>query len=352
MSSSDPGRRFVAIALAAAGGLTLAAFAATALLDPFGMAAVAGPLNGPCAAGIKVMDEVVVRPALPAVHQPSDILVGSSRTVRGFDEGAAAMLGGGAVNLGQTGGTIETIDLMTRRAIDAAPVSRVWIGLDFGGAALPGAEPPQPTARIASARMTALQTGLLSPQALKATLAMATRPSACGRPDFDPRGFARAAPPGAFHPIDRATRDRLLHTWRMPAAQREALYRRRHERLRRLLAHLKARDIAAVLYRTPSHPAYDALVQDAGLTPLYRRWRTDVAALAAEAGVVLIEADDPAFLATVEGLPSCGGPAPDCAFIDAVHFRPQVGAAILREGLSRRPPPSPTGAPAGSSPGS
>lgn len=340
MSSSDPaaaGRRFVGTALASVLVMLGALFAATAATDPTGLLVGGGWPSGLCAPGVKVMDDRIHKPAMLSVHRPDGILLGSSRVARGFDGRGLHPEDGTVLNLGMTGATMTDIDALARKAVDETPVSRVWIGLDFGAFAMAETAPVEmpPGEGRAAPRVRALWHGLFSPRALKATLGLLLDPAACATPPFDARGFVR---PGSGDPAgahggepDPAARSRLLRSWRAPPVQRETLYAARMATLDRLLLHLGGRGVEVVLYRSPSHPAYYALVDEAGLGPLHRRWQVDTDRLAARRGLTLVAADAPGFLSAA-GLPACTEKRVDCAFQDAVHFRPGVGAAILRQG--------------------
>ena len=347
MSSSDPaaGRRFVIVTLTAAAVMLGGAIAATAFTDPTGLLGAGGWPGGICAPGIKSMDDRTLKPVMTAVHQPDQIILGSSRVVRGFDFRGLRPEDGVVLNLGMTGATMTDIDTLARGAVDAAPIRRIWIGLDFGAVAFADTslvEPsrPDPLPGFGSA---ALRHGLLSPGALKATLDLAGHPGACARPPFDARGFINPVAGDSPRPRaalpDGPTRTRLLRSWRLAPARRDANYAARMAELDRLLLHLNERGVDVVLYRSPSHPAYDALVAEAGLAALYRRWQADTDRIAARFGLVLIPADAPDFLPELQ-VAGCRGDLADCAFDDAVHFRPEVGAAILRAGRRARPPPT------------
>ena len=344
MSSSDPaaaGRRFVVTALCTVVLMLGCLFGATAATDPTGLLVAGGWPAGLCAPGVKVMDDRVRKPAMLSVHRPDGIILGSSRVAGGFDGRGLRPEDGTVLNLGMTGATMTDIDALARRAADETPVSRVWIGLDFGAVAMTEAAPitmPSET-WLADPAVEALWHGLLSPTALKATFGLLLHPAACETPPFDVRGFpnpASGSPAAArMAAPDPSARARLLRSWRAPPAQREALYAARMATLDRLLLHLRGRGVEVILYRSPSHPAYHALVDEAGLGPLHRRWQADTDRLAVRRGVTLVAADAPGFL-TAEEAPACPGPLVDCAFRDAVHFRPEVGAAILRQGRASR----------------
>lgn len=345
MSSSDPvaaGRRFLIVTLATTALLLGGIIAATALTDPTGLLAAGGWSGGICAPGVKSMDDRTLKPVMAAVHRPDQIILGSSRVVRGFDARGLRPEDGVVLNLGMTGATMTDIDAIARGAVEEAPIRRIWIGLDFGAVAMAETsliDPSRPEPFVGS-RSASLRHGLLSPEALKATLGLARHPAACATPPFDARAFVNPLAGDLTRPRaalpDGPTRARVLRSWRLAPARRGAVYAARMAELDRLLLHLHDHGVDVVLYRSPSHPAYDALVAEAGLAPLHRRWQADTDRLAARFGLVLIAADAPDFLSELE-VPRCSGVRTDCAFDDAVHFRPEVGAAILRAGRVAQP---------------
>ena len=350
MSSSDlsqAGRRFLITALASGMLMLAGVVAATALADPYGLLGRPDALPLACAPGVKSRDGPELVLSMPQVYPPTEIITGSSRVIWGFRQ--ADMLNpakGTVLNLGLSGATMPDIDRIVRIAAASPTLERVWIGLDFGAVAL--AESRYPTASLptgrTSPRVAAFRHGLLSPGALRATLSMVRHPQTCTEPLFDRFGFAN---PGTAPVHARsvavlpapAARSRLLGAWSRPPANREALYSREMARFTRLLTDLKRRDIAVILYVGPTHLAYDSLVAEAGLSRFRARWRADIARIAGEQGAILIPADRPDFLATLPGLPAGCETAPaDCAFYDATHFRPFVGAAIISEGHRRSEP--------------
>jgi hypothetical protein len=355
MSSSEPraaGRRFLVVLFTAFALMLGGIVAATAVVDPTGLLVGAGWREGVCAPGLKDAQNPVFMGARSRLFQPTEIIVGSSRVMRGFEhDDLAAGDGTSAISLGFTAASMADIDGIVRDAIAEAPIERVWIGLDFGAFVLTDRAryPARVDDRSPSPRGDAVAVGLLSPEALQATLNVLLHPGLCRSPPYDARGFTHPdAPP--LTATDRAVlpdataRARTLSAWQQGGADRETLYRGEMDRFTRLLAELKRRDIAVIVYVGPTHPAYDSLVDEAGLSVFRVGWRADIARIAAEQGAVLVAADRPDFLATLPDLPSgCAAAPAECAFHDATHFRPFVGAAILREGRRAAKPPRPSG---------
>tara|TARA_R110002051_G_scaffold178085_2_gene247902 strand:+ start:4280 stop:5344 length:1065 start_codon:yes stop_codon:yes gene_type:complete len=343
MSSSErraAGRRFLALLFA---GLTLmlgGVIALTAITDPSGLLVGGGWSPGVCAQGMKDR-----HPSFMAAwirrNQPDEIIIGTSRVRRGFEHGGLTPARNRtAMNLGYSGASLADIDAITRQAIVDAPIQRVWIGLDFGSFATTdrARRPAAMGRRWATAQQDALFTGLLSAQALQATREILRHPGTCAVAPFDTRGFPNPAaePFEASHRANlpgKMVRAGILASWLRSPAEREALYTGELARFTRLLSDMERQGMTVVLFVGPTHPAYDSLIAEAGLSQMRIRWRTDVARIADAYGVVLVSADRPGFLADLPGLAEGCDTAPaDCAFYDATHFRPVVGKAIIAEG--------------------
>jgi hypothetical protein len=349
MSSSDDsvsGRRFLAWFLAAATAAMLALAAIAWVTDPFGLLRERAFAAWTCTPGLRSDDERYVKPLLARVYQPRTILLGSSRAVWGFDPGSFQRESQGrTANLALSAASFTEIDRLARQAVRDAPVERAWIGLDFGAFAF--SEPPRRDLTspwpIRDSRATALRYGLLDPHALKAGLAVLTDLRACADPPFDGLGFARARGPyGSIAPAppvlrDAGTRARMVRQWREDSGVEAGAYRERLQRLGTLIDALRSEGTETILYLSPSHSSYHAMVDAAGLAGRYRLWRADMAAIARRHGVLLVESDSPAFLRTVP-VPGCSAPLEDCLFYDSTHFRPILGDAIVRAALAMRQP--------------
>lgn len=353
MSSSEPraaGRRFLAVLFAGAALMLGGVISATALIDPTGLLVGAGWPQGLCAPGIKDPRDIGRLTTNAQVRQPHEIIVGSSRVIHGIDRAALSRHDGARLaNLGLSGGTLVDIDAIVRSATAHAPIQTVWIGLDMSAFGLidPVGGPGSGPATSPSPQQKALFSGLLSPQAWSGTLRVLRSPRSCSHPSFDADGFIF---PGAsqLRATDRAilpdsaARAQMMGSWKASSlADRDIDYAAGMARFTRLLADLRHQGVAVVLYVGPTHPAYDSLVAEAGLTRFRVRWRADVARIAREQGAVLVPADRSDFLATLPGLPAnCDATPADCAFYDATHFRPFVGTAIIREGRRRSGSPT------------
>jgi hypothetical protein len=336
--------RFLAWFAATAALLAVGVLCLTWLVDPYGLLALRDPRSSVCLPGIRVNDDRYLKVVLPRVHQPEEIVLGSSRAVWGFrEESFTRRTGRRTANLGLSSGSLEQIDRLARQAVADAPIERVWIGLDFGAFILPGAEADTLTRPwpIAGPRATALRYGLLDPHAMKAGWLALADPVTCSDPPFSLLGFARNVGPYGRTPWsgprlpDARTKAALIHNWRREAWRRSPVYADHLGQLDALLSFLRSRGVEAMLFITPSHSVYHDMVAEAGLTGRYLRWRRDIQAMARRHDTVLVMSDAPAFLRTVNAS-DCPAPAPPgyCLFYDSTHFRPVVGDAIVRAALA------------------
>jgi hypothetical protein len=331
--------RFLAWFAATSALLAVGVLGLTWLVDPYGLLAARGPRPSVCVPGIRVNDDRYLKAVMPRVHQPKEVILGSSRAAWGFREEAFTRR---TANLALSSGSLEQIDRLARQAVADAPVERLWIGLDFGAFILPGAGPDTLTRLwpIADPGATALRYGLLDPHAMKAGWLALADPAACRDPPFSLLGFARVGPYGRTpwsgpRLPDLRTRSALVHNWREEARGGSSAYADRLGRLDALLSFLRSRRAEAMLFITPSHPVYHEMVAEAGLGGRYRRWRGDIQAIARRHDTILVLSDAPAFLRAVNA-PDCPAPAlPEyCLFYDSTHFRPVVGDAIVSAALA------------------
>ncbi len=340
MSSSDP-RAFLRMFAVCALVMATLALGLTWAVDPSAILARSGG-GWLCAPGIKGGDPHRFKQLAAAIHQPEEILLGSSRAAAGFAEADfRTATGRSAANLALAGASLAEMDALARSAIARAPVKRVWIGLDFGAFAQPPHH-PAPVAPLPdlAGEPLALATGLFDPRATQAAIE-AILTGSCARPPMTPTGFANAdaamiaTPYSGFTPRNQA---RLTRAWNVPAPLRARSYADATQRLNSLAAFLRENGVEFIVYLAPVHPDYRADIARAGLVPLYRQWRQDVARIARAQGAVLVASDRPDFLDQVDA-PCASRNA--CLFYDPLHFRPVVGRAILAEGLRLTAPDAP-----------
>lgn len=335
MSSSDDqiaGRRFLVAFSVAAIGLAAAALILSWAVDPTGLLRSVGSGGGGCQPGIVTSDERYVKPLLARMYQPDEIIVGSSRVGLGFAPNV--FHGRSVANLAVSSASLREVDELARSAAAEPSLRRAWLGLDFGAFAeqepvrVPLVFPAEGQGRGS----TALRFALFDPRALKATASLLLSPGSCGNPAMTALGFRReeAGMPAPQPGLEARARMAIIRSWTLPEDQRAQLYAGRLARLDALLAHLRARNVTTILYLSPTSPAYRAMVAESGLVPLYRRWRSDVAGLARRNGARLIPSDTREFLMSVPALGCESESHEACLFVDFVHFRPVVGAAIVR----------------------
>ena len=343
MSSSDP-RTFLCMFAACALAMATVALGLTWAVDPSAVLARSGG-GWLCAPGIKGGDQHEFKQLAAAIHQPEEILLGSSRAAAGFAEADfRASTGRSAANLALAGASMAEMDALARSAIARAPVKRVWIGLDFGAFGQPPHH-PGPVAQLPelAGDPFALAMGLLHPRATQ-TAIEAILTGSCARPPMTPTGFADAdaamiaTPYSGFTPRNQA---RLTRAWDVPVQLRARSYADAIQRLTSLAAFLREDGVELIVYLAPVHPDYRADIARVGLVALYRQWRQDIATIAHAQGAVLVASDRSDFLDQID-VPCASHPSRNaCLFYDPLHFRPVVGRAILAEGLRLTEPDAP-----------
>lgn len=334
MSSSETAtRRF--LKQFAAGLLALAALGVglTWLIDPLAALYPAGGGNL-CTTGIKTFTARKYKFIAAVARQPREVLVGSSRVLVGFAHSdAERLLSRPTFNLGFHNASLADDDRVVRNIVRRAPVERVWLALEFGGFTRnTGEDRPLKLPAELPMPLFVWREGLLSPLALRITVSTMIRPSLCRSPPIDPYGF--------LNPVARSWRERsgfreierLERTWGGPDQQDEQRYSARVRRLRELAQWLRNRRVGVVLLLSPMSESYLHTVERAGLAGRYRRWREDVRWIARREGAVLVESDTAAFLDSVPIQCQRGSTRDECFFYDTIHFRPEVGAAILAAG--------------------
>lgn len=341
MSSSSARRFLNAFALA----FTL--FAATILavcwaVDPSGQLRTAGLAPALCAPGIPAMDERFAKPLMLRVRQPADVLVGSSRVGLGFSP--QAFRGANAANLGLSAASFAEVDTVARAAAAEPSVRRIWLGMDFGILIQHAAQRPSirdPGASL-EPRWAAVRYGLFEQRAVRAAVLMLVSPRQCAHPAFNAAGFAaRPADLNRSEELERRGREMMVRSFARDDASRFRLYSERLAELDRLFADLRRRQVKLVIFLSPTSARYRDVLAEAGLAPLYRRWRRDAARLARRHGATFVESDSDRFLAPIARQTCVASSVDRCLFLDTTHYRPAVGDAIVRAALAaeRRPVP-------------
>ena len=337
MSSSDRSRQaphflrtFAAALLVLAGAMLLLCW----LVDPTGLLQQKGLSPSPCTPGIRTSDDRLVKPLLVSVLQPEEVIIGSSRTIFGFT--AEAFGGRDIVNLALSGATLSEIDRLARHAARTERTQRVWIGLDFGEFVTheTARDPLSEPSTGGNARWMAIRHGLLDQRALKGALRTILIEHACTDPFYRQDGFAarRTAVSDAAPRRKQYMLTGFARKWEAARSDRPRLYRERLRRLDRLLSDLRERRIAVVVYLGPVSHAYLSALRGSGLDPYFQRWPEDVGRLVRKHGGTFVPGQSEAFLNPVRDRVCRPAQSMDCLFLDATHFRPEVGAAIVRAG--------------------
>jgi hypothetical protein len=340
-SSLSPAAFLIHLLAAALAGATLL-LSATFLVDPLGQLPGGG---GFCAEGIK--DEESAKALVPATRRPLELFLGSSRVARGIaGDDARALAGPRVANLALNAGTLEEIDMMARNAMRLAPVKRIWIGLDFvmWFPDRRGARPLRRPRSGLSPEIAGLRYGLFDIAAVRATLSVAFDAELCRRPPLDRDGFSLRSSSVGRSPGEEARRfdwrgslEGLRDSVRADGDRLETHYRAELARLSALVEAADARGVETIIFLAPLHPLNLRAIEEAGLGPLHRRWRDDVALAAAPGRLVDLTGPWPVSSACLRSS------APDCPFHDLTHYRPAVGRQILLHALDEIAEPASTG---------
>ncbi|MBV9077775.1 MAG: hypothetical protein JO048_09845 [Methylobacteriaceae bacterium] len=245
------------------------------------------------------------------------LLVGSSVVYRGLDP---ALVRDGAYNLGLSSLMADELPDVARLAA-ARGAQTVLIGLDyFMFSAFPG--PPRlptgleaPASRLAASLHVALSLRTLA-GAAPFVLARAYEGGA-----WQADGFKTTPDYGSAATLAIAADQRFGDMAYRPATLAH---------LRAALAILAGRDVR--LYLSPMSRPQRRLADTAGRGPELADWRADVAAVAREAGVALLDLVDAPGLDDFD--PARGSSA---FWFDNLHFKPAVGRMVLaRLGIATR----------------
>jgi len=336
MSSSDiPARLFLRHFAYALAGFAALALALTWAIDPLSLLRQYGG-GRLCAPGIKSPAPREAKLAAAIARQPRDVLIGSSRVKFGFSPAdAQRLLGGRAFNLGFNNASPAQERRALAALVERAPIGRVWLAAEFGTVTDQFWEdrPIRPPSRL-DMPLFAWREGLVSPVALQASVATLIRPALCETPPFDEDGFF-TGPTGGIAGGGQRVVERMEGGPDHADSLDERRYPARMQELRLTAELLQKSGVRLVLFLSPMSETYRRAITRSGRSDLYRRWREDVRSVALETGAELIEADTDAFLETIPARCPPGATREQCLFYDPVHFRTEVGAAILASGTRR-----------------
>jgi hypothetical protein len=334
MSSSEPAaRRFLKQFVIALGGFAAFALVLTWVIDPLSVLYRWGG-GGLCGEGIKELLPREAKVVAAIARQPSHVLVGTSRVDYGFDRfDAERLLGGRTFNLGFGGAAVTDESRAVREIASRAPIETVWMALE-PGAFLRLRRDERPLvlpARLGEPEF-AWREGLFSRGALKGAAATVIRPRLCLNPVTDRDGFRTDVSESGLRRGGARLVERLPDVWGSPddpAGQ----YSATTAELRSLARWTRGRNVRLVLFLSPMSDSYWRAIERGGLSGSYRRWREEMRTIAREEGAALVEADTGAFLDPIAVRCPPQSTREQCLFYDPVHFRPEVGAAILAAGI-------------------
>ncbi len=323
-SSSPRAASGFAVTFAATVALAVGVLAASALWrDPYWVFRDNPPWtrDGAGVSRLLDVDMRLVKPLQIARLKPQTLLVGSSVVYRGIDPRDLPSEAGRAYNAGLASLMAAELPALAALAVDIGSVRRVVIELDYYMfTAWPPPPPLDPKLATVSGRAEALVSTVLNPKALD---------------NLRGRQFRRTEP-GVWHGDGyKATPDfDAALTRKVTQAQNVAAMAYRPGdlgHLERALDLLRERYVAIVL--SPMSGAQRKLLADGGRGLELAAWRRDVAAIAAQRGVVLHDLVSEHPFDDFD--PERGSSR---YWIDTLHFKPVVGRWVLgRIGFGRTP---------------
>lgn len=334
MSSS---RRFAAGVLAGVLGCALLLFVPAILVDP--TTYVGGRWPGKpqlCERGIRVEARVGKLLALTGAHS-QELLLGNSRVADGFDEQMTLQqIGRSVMNLGVQGATLEELEVAFDEALRGGGVRRIWLGVDYG---MFEQDTPPLLKALASSSFARLRAAIMSPDVIGMSYA-ALFGGRCDVAEMTAQGFV-----GPARYLERARAlgwDQLLERSRIKMERsfagiagadphrRASLERARRSTLERMLQRAQAAEVAVVLFVGPAHPQHFDAIRSAGLETDFQHWRRELRALGERNAVAVFDFSDEGVTRDMD-LASCdaaGGVS--CSMYDVNHYRPTVGAQMLK----------------------
>jgi lysophospholipase L1-like esterase len=333
MSSSEPslGRFYAAFGAMLIGALTLLALVLV-VVDPLG--ATAG--NALCRAGAKGPNADDAREFIAHRTRPRIVVLGSSRVQWGFAADALERLGPDAVNLGIGGGLPADFAALADEALAAGRLERVFIGVDFNSLhQVGGRAPARPAAMSPFPELERWRRAFLIYPALRAVpgLLLDCRPKFTpdGAPVLDAAGHPLLPSPEAA--ADRVGVAAALARLPRPDPQRFAS---RMGELRALIRRLRRHDVEVVLFSAPYREELLEVFGKVGLRDDFDAFHTELARLAREEGVPLVDLHSPQAVATLN-LPPCPDGGIGCHYLDLTHYSPLVGRQIAAQLAAARP---------------
>ena len=277
--------------------------------------------------------------------RPEGVVIGSSRALLGIDPADAAFRGAKVYNLSVPGA--NTCDMRDALAIALAggKLKQAVIGLDFFTATTRRIGPDCGLREARDHPWRLLAQTVLSSDTLNASVKTVTKQRKVDSALWQPAPDGHAWLHPGFETKTGGARARFM--------QMEALYARDHylmpphcgfvleqpgadslHHLRALLDRAHAAGVDVRLFFSPEHARQLAVIEEAGLLPVFEAWMRGVLRVNQEAAAA---AGKPPFPVTAhheaawvtEALPAPGAHAPMRWMLDGTHYTPAAGQAML-----------------------
>lgn len=309
------GRRFIALTLSFAAVPLLLLSGFLVWSDPYYVWRTSPPWQYSPALDLKMRFAKSVQ--LP-MRAPEVIFLGSSTVYRGIDPSDLASPSG-YYNLGISSLRMTEALGYLRYATQWTTLRRAVLGLDFFmfDANVTSESGFDPRLTAAGSGVEFLLTSVLSlTAAVDAYAALTIDPAINRDGEWLANGFKKSHPRTAEIVEQNLARAR-------EEFERFDLGERGFVELQEMIALCRAKGIELQLYFSPAHRRYLEMIEGVGLGKKYRLWRRRVIDLARQEHVALWDFDDT--LVTHASWAEANS-----LFVDANHFGPQVGRAILR----------------------
>jgi hypothetical protein len=327
------------ITLASALGLVILL---TWIVDPLGILRDDRGFPMFCADGIKTTNDRASVPLLPIKTDFNQVIIGSSRIKHGFTPETFQIGNDGkAINLGIAGLHITEAYRLLIPLIKFEKLEVLSIGLDFGMFATARSRRTKIKQRNndSSTLWQSYRIGMLSFIAWRETIHVLKRNHSCLKPIRNYNGFNTDK--GSRHHKERRPKDtkrqelRILKRYSQTKYFQPESYQFNLNLLKQLIDESAKHSVQIRLFINPSHPRRFELLQQTNHLDKYRQWERDLQTIIQGAQNTTLPPQFWNFSnwhsrSDFMPLGCYDNFSPPCPFFDLTHYRPQVGAQIMK----------------------
>lgn len=341
-------RRYLSSLAVAALALLAAAVAFIWFVDPY-------LLEGqPRVAGFNALKPhggdhgLIAKERMAVARRPTTLIVGNSRVEVGFDPDILNAPGERVFAAGLPGETLSTLMPMVRRIAERAPLSRVYVGLDYIDFVEPRTPKPvrpaksDPHGDLLQRAMWQAETRVSMGALIAAAETVASQRSALTdtisdgghNPMRSYEAYNRTiGQAGVFHAYLRKLRASFAD--RLPPRHDGAAFTRQRQALADLVALSREKKFELVFFFYPLHAFASEVMAREGHWEPFLSWRSDVAGLIRELNSASQTAWPLVDFMSYQGVAAESAPPDDdrktrmAHWIEPGHFRPDVGSAMF-----------------------